>query len=155
MGKKMAIISILFLLSWTIKTYGQEVKDDKIEWDNLKLFENKSFPDTCQIKEQYEMDFTPIGLTSNFQWNDRHFFCCSHGIGSGIPMWIIQVFELKKEWQLVFEKSIVKRAFISSSLDSLRNKIVFYGGGLEIDSVTQKMNIRKDEIIGEVKISDL
>ena len=156
MGKKMAIISILILFLRNVDIYGQVVDGDMIKWENHNSFEKKVFSDTCQIKEQYNASgFAPFCQTNYFELNDRRFYCCSHAVGFGLPIWVVQIFEGGKEWRLVLEGSIVKHAIISSKLDYLREKILFYAVGAKCDSVTKKRIIKDAELIGEVKISDL
>ena len=157
MGKK-EIVILFFTFMLTMNVYGHNVDDGMITW--RKKESEKNFKDTIQIDKQY----ISVGLfrvsTEKLYVGDTSFLCyyllAPTILNSSLPTWIIHVYkQVNDKWKLVGDGSYVSARKVNAALDTLRNRIVFYTKKAECEFDRTETNIRKDEIIGEVKISDL
>lgn len=156
MGKKALIFSIVaLLLSVAVNSYGQDIYEEKIRWqDNVG---HVVYADSSQIMNRIP-DFMRGCIdkgNSEYEYiktinvNDSRYLSMCLEIGSGMPLWQIEIYkQVNDKWKLVAVGRVYRPCHaIRVGQDSAKNKLVFY---------TDKDKYGdKDEEVGELSLDKL
>ena len=133
--------------------------NETIEWENKDSLKNIVCGDTCQLKGAELWGRMEPVHTQRLATDDISLLCRYLPVGSGLPIWIVEIYKQEKEqWRLVAEgKVIIPTYSFRAEFDVHNNKIVFFTTyPTKYDSLTHEaIAFAKVDEVGELSLTEL
>ena len=101
---------------------------DTIKWKSKDSLKHVVCVDTCRLKQfEVGVHYLASAYTQRLQANDISLFCRYLPVGSGLPIWKVQIYKQETDqWCLVAEGEVTRPTFsFKADYDSNHNRIVF------------------------------
>ena len=151
------LMDSIFNMDWDRKD-PQDFYSDTIKWENKDSLENVVCEDTCQLKKAKLWGRLEPVHTQRLATNDMNLFCRYLRVGSGLPIWIVEIYKQEKEqWRLVAKGKVIRPTYsFRAEFVAHDNKVVFFTTYAKYDSQTHEaIAFAKVDEVGGLSLNDL
>jgi hypothetical protein len=135
-----------------------DLYNDTIKWKSKDSLENVVCEDTCQLKKAELWGRLEPVHTQSLTIDDSNLFCRYLPVGSGLPIWIVEIYKQEKEqWRLVAKGKVIRPTYSFKAEFAVHdNKIVFFTTYAKYDSLTHEaIAFAKVDEVGRLSLTEL
>ncbi len=151
------LMDSIYNVDWDRKD-PHDLYSDTIKWENKDSLKNVAYEDTCQLmKAELWGRLEPVH-TQMLATNDMNLFCRYLPVGSGLPIWIVEIYKQEKEqWRLVAKGKVIRPTYSFKAEFAVHdNKIVFFTTYAKYDSLTHEaIAFAKVDEVGGLSLTEL